>query len=65
MAKNRFSSKRTRHVDIKHHIIRDAVEGRVVDIEHVRPEEQHAHGLTKAIDVKTFERHASFLMNSQ
>ena len=65
MAENRFSSKRTRHVDIKHHIVRDAIEGRVVDIEHVRSEEQHAEVLTKTLDMKTFERHASFLMNSQ
>ena len=27
MAKNRFSSRRTRHVDVKHHIIRDAIGG--------------------------------------
>ena len=65
MAKNRFSSKRTRHVDVKHHIVRDTVEEGVVDIKHVRSEEQHADVLTKALDVKTFERHARFLMNSK
>ena len=29
MATNRFSSRRTRHVDVKHHIVRDAVESGV------------------------------------
>lgn len=48
MAKNRFSSNRARHVGIKHHIIRETVEGEVVDIEHVRYEEQHADVLTEA-----------------
>ena len=26
MAKNRFNSRRTVHVDVKHHIVRDAIE---------------------------------------
>ena len=30
MATNRFSSRRTRHVDVKHHIVRDAVESGTV-----------------------------------
>ena len=30
MVTNRFSSSRTRHVDVKHHIVRDAVEDGVV-----------------------------------
>ena len=29
MATNRFSSRRTRHVDVKHHIVRNAVESGV------------------------------------
>ena len=63
MAKNRFSSRRTRHVDIKHHIVRDAIEGGVVHIEYVRSGEQHADILTKSVDAKTFDKHARFLMN--
>lgn len=65
MAKNRFSSKRKRHVDIKHHTVRDAVEAGKVSILHVRSEEQHADILTKALDMKTFERHARFVIYSQ
>ena len=30
MATKRFGSRRTRHVDVKHHIVRDAVESGVV-----------------------------------
>ena len=36
MATNRFSSRRTRHVDVKHHIVRDAVESGVVRIHYVK-----------------------------
>ena len=36
MVTNRFSSRRTRHVDVKHHIVRDAVESGVVRIHYVK-----------------------------
>ena len=65
MVTNRFSSKRTRHVDVKHHIVRDAVESGVVRIHDVKSGEQHAGVLTKALDVNTFERHARFLLNAR
>lgn len=61
MAKNRFRSRPTRHVDVKHYIIRDAVEGGVVCVEHVRSEEQHAGNLTKAFDVESFGRLMRFI----
>ena len=52
MATNRFSSRRTRHVDVKHHIVRDAVDNGIVRIHYVKSEEQHADVLTKALDIK-------------
>ena len=36
MATNPFSSRRTRHVDVKHHIVRDAVESSVAQIHYVK-----------------------------
>ena len=57
MATNCFSSRRTRHVDVKHHIVRDAVESGVVRIHYVKSGEQHADVLTKALDVNTFKTH--------
>ena len=64
MATNRFSSRRTRHVDVKHHIVRDAVESGVVRIHYAKSGEQHADVLTKALDIDTFETHATFLLNA-
>ena len=49
MATNHFSSRRTRHVDVKHHIVRDAVESGVVQTHYVKSGEQHADVLTKAL----------------
>ena len=65
MANNKHSSRRTRHIDVKHHIVRDAVEEGLVRIVYVRREEQHADILTKALDMKTFELHAKALMSSR
>ena len=61
MVTNRFSSRRTRHVDVKHHIVCDAVESGV----YVKSGEQHADMLTKALDVNTFKTHARFLLNAR
>ena len=63
MANNKYSSRRTRHIDVKHHIVRDAVEEGLVRIVYVRGEEQHAGILTKALGMRTFELHAKAVMN--
>ena len=65
MATNRFSSRRTRHVDVKHHIVRDAVESCVAQIYYVKSGEQHTDVLTKALDVNTFQTDAIFLLNAR
>ena len=65
MATNRFSSRRMRHVDMKHHIVvRDAVESGIVRTHYVKSGEQHADVLTKALDINTFEPHARALLNA-
>ena len=65
MATNHFSSRRTRHVDVKHHIVRDAVERVMVRIHYVKSGEQHTDVLTKALDINTFESHARFFLNAR
>ena len=59
MANDKHSSRRTRHIDIKHHIVRDAVEEGLVRIIYVRSKEQRADIPTKALDMRTFELHAT------
>ena len=63
MAENRSSSRRTRHIDVKHHMVRDAVDGRIICVGYVKSGEHHAAVVTKAIDAKSFEKHARFLLN--
>ncbi|CAM9530878.1 unnamed protein product [Ascophyllum nodosum] len=65
MTNNRFSSRRTRHVDMKHHIFRNTVESGVVRTHYVKSGEQHADVLTKAFNLNTSETHARFLLNAR
>jgi hypothetical protein len=48
--------RRTKHIDIRHHFIRDLVEENIVTLEHVTTEEQIANIFTKALDAKQFEK---------
>ena len=63
MANNRHSSRRTRHIDDKLYIVRDAVEDGLVRIVYVRSEDQHADILTKALGMRTMELYTKALMH--
>ena len=63
MANNRHPSKRTRHIDIKHHLIRDAVGEGQVRVTYVKTEDQSVDVLTKPLDRTMFEKHVNALMN--
>jgi len=56
ISKNHIQHSRTKHIDIRHHFIRDLVEEKIVTLEHVTTEEQLADIFTKAMDAKQFER---------
>jgi len=56
ISKNPIQHSRTKHIDIRHHFIRDLVEKKVVALEHVDIEEQLANIFTKALDSKQFEK---------
>ena len=40
-----------------------SLNGGIIRVEYVKSGEQHADVLTKAIDAKSFEKHARFLLN--
>ncbi|KAL6334010.1 hypothetical protein AAG906_000061 [Vitis piasezkii] len=55
ISKNPILHSRTKHIDIRHHFIRDLVEDKVVSLEYVPTEGQIADILTKPLDVSKFE----------
>ncbi|MCH85254.1 putative gag-pol polyprotein [Trifolium medium] len=55
ISKNPIQHSRTKHIDIRHHFIRDLVEANVIALEHVDTKEQLADIFTKALDAMQFE----------
>ncbi|CAM9832049.1 unnamed protein product, partial [Ascophyllum nodosum] len=51
LATNKHASRRTKHIDVKHHLVRDASDARKVRVAYVRSEDQHADLLTKLLDL--------------
>ena len=55
ISKNPIQHSRTKHIDIRHHFIRELVEDKVITLEHVSTENQLADIFTKALDAVQFE----------
>ncbi|KAL0672285.1 hypothetical protein Bca4012_000265 [Brassica carinata] len=53
-SKNPVQHSRTKHVDIRHHFVRELVELKFVILEHVSSEKQLADLFTKPLDYNTF-----------
>ena len=54
LATNKHASRRTKQVDVKHHLPRNASDARKVRTAYVRSEDQHADLLTKPLDMQKF-----------
>ena len=52
-----------RHIDIKHHLIHDAVDEGKVRVTYVKTEDQHADVLTKSLNNRMFGKNVDALMN--
>ncbi|XP_050886339.1 uncharacterized protein LOC127091693 [Lathyrus oleraceus] len=56
ISKNPIQHRRTKHIDIRYHFIRDLVEDKIVTLEHVTTEKKLADIFTKALDENQFEK---------
>ena len=63
LAKNPITNSNSKHIDVRHHFIRELVGRREVSIIHVPSLFQHADFLTKAISRESFEFHRSLAMS--
>jgi ribosomal protein L24 len=57
LANNRTTSERTKHVDIRHHFVREHIEDGVVKIVFVRSKHNDADLFTKNLPGESYERH--------
>ena len=58
LATNKHASRGTKHIDVKHHLVRDASDARKVRVAYVRSEDQHANLLTKPLGIHKFYKQA-------
>ena len=65
LAENPLSSCRSKHIDVRHHLLGNLTEEGVIEITHVPSEEQHADILTKALPRDLFEVHRDFALGSR
>ena len=61
LANKKHGSRRTRYIDIKHHIVRDIEERGKVVVSYAETRDQHADVLSKLLDRKAFANHAGTL----
>ncbi|KAL4034954.1 hypothetical protein IC575_003628 [Cucumis melo] len=55
ISKNFVQHSRTKHIDIRHHFIRELVEDKVIKCDHIRSKLQLADIFTKPLDARSFE----------
>lgn len=53
---NNLESKRAKHIDIKHHFVRDNIMNGNIVVEHIRSEKQLADLFTKSLDTNKFQK---------
>ena len=63
LLQNPVCTLRSKHIDVRHHFLRELVARKEIAITHVRSDLQHADFLTKAITQDSFEFHRDFTMN--
>ena len=63
LAKNPATTPNLKHIDIRHHFIRECVLNGEFKVVYVPSEEQHAEFLTKSLHQGAFVVHRKFVMN--
>ena len=63
LSQNPVSTSNSKHIDVRHHFLRELVRQGSISVSHVPSEYQHADILTKALAFDVFAIHRRFLMN--
>ena len=63
LAQNPITNSNSKHIDVRHHFLRELVRQRDIKVVQVPSEFQHADILTEALAFDLFALHRKFLMN--
>ena len=61
LAKNPKHHDRTKHIDIRHHFIREAIESKLIELQRVDTSQNTVDIFTKALSVELLQKHAKGL----
>ena len=62
LAKKTLSSSNSKHIDVRHHFLREMAASGDISVQYLRSKDQHADILAKAIGRESFERHGDLLL---
>ena len=62
LAMDKHASRRTKHIDVNHHLVRDACDAGKVKVVCIRTEDQHADLFTKSLGMQKFYKHAKTVL---
>lgn len=60
-SKNRIHNNRSKHIDVRHHFIREQVENKKIDVQYVPTADQTADIFTKSLGCTLHEKHTKGL----
>ncbi|CAB1113983.1 unnamed protein product [Ectocarpus sp. CCAP 1310/34] len=63
IAKHPVSNSNSKHINVRHHFLRQLADEKEVEIIHVASKNQHADFLTKALPEREFVSHRDYVMN--
>ena len=65
IATNRVLGARTKHIDVRYHLVKDAIENGDIEVPFVRSKMNRADGLTKNLPQMEFETGRSYWLGEQ
>ena len=63
LAVNKHASRRIKHINVQHHLVRDACDAGKVRMVYVRTEDHHADLFTEPLDIQKSHKHAKTVLN--
>ena len=63
LAANKHASRKSKHIDVEHNLVRGVCDAGKVRVVHVRTEDQHADLFTKPLDIQKFHKHVKTVLN--
>ena len=63
IAKHPISNSNSKHIDVRHHFLKELIESKEIEIIHIASKYQHGDFLTKALPEREFEVHWGIVMN--